>query len=212
MAGCSTAPCGSLGLHDVFSCVPPAQLAPDCPSVVPNRGSPCNLSSGTVCYEDCSVAVVCDGGIWCWNSRSCVPGTGGVCAAPSTPIATPTGERAIADIKVGDIVYSIDGNSVRPVPVVRVRRQIVRNHRVVRITTTDGQTLEISAPHPTADGRRFGDLLANGTLDGHTLESVEVVPYGYPFTYDILPGSDTGFYFAGGMLIGSTLPSRDCEQ
>jgi hypothetical protein len=32
-----------------------------------------------------------------------------------------------------------------------------------------------------------------------------VVPYEHPFTYDILPDSDTGAYFAGGLLIGSTL-------
>jgi hypothetical protein len=38
---------------------------------------------------------------------------------------------------------------------------------------------------------------------GH--ESVEVVPYRHHFTYDILPASDSGTYFAAGMRIGSTL-------
>ena len=33
----------------------------------------------------------------------------------------------------------------------------------------------------------------------------EVVPYAHDFTYDILPASDSGTYFAGGALVGSTL-------
>jgi hypothetical protein len=68
-----------------------------------------------------------------------------------------------------------------------------------------GRTLEISAGHPTADGRTLGDLRAGGTLDGQRIESVVVVPYRYPETYDILPASDSGTYFAAGVLIGSTL-------
>ena len=67
------------------------------------------------------------------------------------------------------------------------------------------RSLEISAGHPTADGRTFGDLRAGGQLDSHEIISVEVVPYTYPFTYDVLPGSKTGTYFAGGALVGSTL-------
>jgi hypothetical protein len=34
---------------------------------------------------------------------------------------------------------------------------------------------------------------------------VSTVPYEHPFTYDILPGSESGTYFASGALIGSTL-------
>ncbi len=74
-----------------------------------------------------------------------------------------------------------------------------------RVTTTNGRTLEISAPHPTAAGRTFGDLRVGARLDGHLLESVEVIGYTHAFTYDILPDSQTGTDFAAGMLIGSTL-------
>jgi hypothetical protein len=61
------------------------------------------------------------------------------------------------------------------------------------------------AGHPTADGRLFGDLRQAGLLDGHPLHRVETVPYSYTETYDILPASESGAYFATGMLIGSTL-------
>jgi hypothetical protein len=70
---------------------------------------------------------------------------------------------------------------------------------------SNGAKLDISAPHPTADGRSFGDLRAGDLLDGVGVASVTVIPYAYSFTYDILPDSDTGTYVAGGALIGSTL-------
>jgi len=41
--------------------------------------------------------------------------------------------------------------------------------------------------------------------DGVRVVAASVVPYAHDATYDILPDSDTGTYFAGGILIGSTL-------
>jgi hypothetical protein len=106
---------------------------------------------------------------------------------------------------VGDLVYSVDDAAIRAVVVAKVRRQAVQNHHVVQVVTSEGRTLHISAPHPTADGRTFGELRAGAQLDGHLVESVKVVPYAPSFTYDILPDSDSGTYFAAGMQIGSTL-------
>jgi hypothetical protein len=70
----------------------------------------------------------------------------------------------------------------------------------------DGAVLEISPGHPTADGRTFGDLARGSRLDdSHTVDSAELVPYRFDRTYDILPASSTGTYFAAGALVGSTL-------
>lgn len=207
-AGCSPN-CGSQGPHNAWNCTPPSQPPANCPSVVPNAGTPCNLSPGTACLSTCALKVTCDGSFWRWTTNNCQTGGGGVCASPNTPIATPAGERAIADIQVGDVVFSVDRNSVRPVKVALVVRRPVYNHHVVRIVTEEGRVLEISAPHPTADGRTFGDLRPTDLLDGHTLQSVEVVAYTHEYTYDILPESDSGLYFAAGMLIGSTLSRAD---
>ncbi|MFI5281193.1 MAG: hypothetical protein ACHQU1_11890 [Gemmatimonadales bacterium] len=81
----------------------------------------------------------------------------------------------------------------------------------MHLTLSNGVQLNISAPHPTADGRTFGQLHAGDVLDGVGILSAESVPYGYSFTYDILPDSDTGTYYAGGALIGSTLAPRALE-
>lgn len=131
-----------------------------------------------------------------------------VCASPDTPIATPAGNRAIASLKVGDLVYSVDHGRIVAVPVVRTNRSPVSNHRVVRVTLSTGAVLAISARHPTADGRMFGDLHVRDSLDGIEITDVRVVPYSHEATYDILPRSDSGAYFAGGALVGSTL-ARD---
>jgi hypothetical protein len=128
-----------------------------------------------------------------------------VCASPDTPIATPEGERPIASLAVGDLVYSVDDGAVLAVPIARVGQTRATGHHVQRVVLASGAVLEISAPHPTADGRTFADLTAGSMLDGIEVVSVESIAYTHPFTYDILPASDSGAYFAGGVLIGSTL-------
>lgn len=87
-------------------------------------------------------------------------------------------------------------------------------HRVIEVALRDGATLHISAAHPTADGRTFGQLRAGDWLGGREVTSTAVVPYAHDATYDILPDSDTGTYFAGGALIGSTLakPARPARH
>lgn len=127
------------------------------------------------------------------------------CAAPDTPIATPGGERPIAELRVGDLVYSVDDTGIVVVPIERVNRTAVAHHQVVQVVLGDGTQLEVSAGHPTADGRTFADLSAGSRLDGAPVVSATLVPYQHAFTYDILPTSQTGAYFAGGVLIGSTL-------
>jgi hypothetical protein len=175
----------------------------------------------------CGDATSCCGGQCCTGAQLCCTVTVGptatgcfepvngtcpigcrdcVCAAPATPIATPTGDRPIADLKVGDLVYSIDRGALAVVPIRLVHRQPVNgSHRVVELKLAHGATLRISPRHPTADGRSFADLAPGDLVDGVRVISANLVDYDQPFTYDILPASDSGTYFAGGTLIGSTL-------
>jgi hypothetical protein len=130
------------------------------------------------------------------------------CASPDTPIATPDGERPIAELRVGDLVYSVDDLAIVSVPIVAVHRQPANGHAVPRIALDDGRELDVSAGHPTADGRTFGDLVPGNRLGERTVTRVTNIAYRHPFTYDILPGSSSGTYFAAGALIGSTLASE----
>jgi hypothetical protein len=132
------------------------------------------------------------------------------CTAPDTPVETPDGERRIADLQVGDLVYSVDHDAVRVVPIALTNRIRVFGHEVARVRLAGGEVLEISGTHPTADGRSFDDLEAGDYLGEARVISIEKVPYSLPYTYDILPASSTGTYFAGGAWIGSTLNSENC--
>jgi hypothetical protein len=130
---------------------------------------------------------------------------GAICASPDTPIATPSGERAIRDLREGDLVYSVHDQQLVAVPIQRVGRTAVTDHVVVRIGLDNGRFVSMSPGHPTADGRTFGDLGPGDDLGGSTITTIGTMPFEHPFTHDILPASDTGQYFAAGARVGSTL-------
>jgi hypothetical protein len=117
-------------------------------------------------------------------------------------ISTPSGPVPIKDLKPGDLVLSDGG---RPAAILRTARVRAENHRVCRLVLGNGTVLEISPGHPLADGRPLRDLAAGDLIDGIRILSVELVPYGSGYTYDILPDSPTGCYFAGGIKMASTL-------
>ena len=143
----------------------------------------------------------CEGGVWQWIEGACP-----ICAAPDTPLATPSGERPIASLRVGDLVYSVDHDAIVAVPLLRAAHTPVAAHRVVRVVLADGAVLQMSPGHLTADGRPFGELSTGSALDAqHMVASTELVPYSYDATYDVLPASSTGTYFAAGALVRSTL-------
>jgi hypothetical protein len=173
-----------------------------CPTIVPNAGTPCT-TPGASCgvVGNCMTTVDCQNGQWIWNGGLCP-----VCASPDTPIATPGGERRIADLRIGDLVYSVDHDAVVAVPLLATGSTPVMNHHVVRVVLSDGTVLEMSAGHPTGQGVPFGNLSAGNAFDDlHRIRSAELVPYTHDRTYDILPDSTTGTYFAGGAWVGSTL-------
>jgi hypothetical protein len=171
-----------------------------CPTVAPQAGSTCS-TPGASCGPDCTLPITCTDGIWQWGNIQCP-----ICAAPDTPIATPSGERPIASLRAGDLVYSVDHDAIVAVPLLQVGHTPVTGHHVLRLLLDDGRVLEISPRHPTGDGRLLGDLLAGARLDPtHTLAASELVPYQHEATFDILPASSTGTYFAAGAWLGSTL-------
>jgi hypothetical protein len=140
---------------------------------------------------------------------TCPPGNpGSACAAPDTPIATPSGERPIAELRAGDRVYSVDRGVVRAVPIRRVSRTAVSHHRVMRIALDNGAVLHVSAGHPAGDARLLGDLRAGDLLHGPQVIAASLVDYAHAATYDIEPDSDSATYFAAGALLGTTLRSN----
>lgn len=130
-----------------------------------------------------------------------------ICLALGTLIATPIGETKVEDLRVGDIVWttSARGERVAAALIAAGSMPAPATHEVVRIALDDGRAVFASPGHPTADGRRIGDLVAGDALDGARITTTERVRYLGGATYDILPASATGAYWANGVLLGSTL-------
>jgi hypothetical protein len=204
-AHCACSPCMGGSEYPHCELIDPPEWAcgtPDkaCPIPLPQAGEPCSTPD-LFCGPSCEDPIRCENGIWIYGSIMCP-----ICASPDTPIATPEGERAIAELRPGDLVYSVEDRAIVSVPLLRVGSTRVSAHHVVRVELDDGRVLEVSPGHPTADGRHFADLRAGTPLDDqHIVVGAELVPYRYERTYDILPASSTGVYFAAGALIGSTL-------
>ena len=112
----------------------------------------------------------------------------------------------------GKSLTSIDGGRLAVVPLEATNRVAVSHHAIEHVVLENGAALDISALHPTADGRTFGDLRPGDRLDGLSIREITLAPYAHEFTYDILPASDSGAYFAGGVLIGSKLAKQAVLQ
>jgi hypothetical protein len=130
-----------------------------------------------------------------------------ICLAATTLIDTPRGLTLVTDLRPGDLVWTVDAAGARvAAPILQtVRVPVPPTHQMVHLALDDGRQLWASPGHPTPDGRPLGSLAAGDRLDGARVTLAERVTYGQPATYDLLPDSATGFYWANGILMGSTL-------
>jgi hypothetical protein len=75
---------------------------------------------------------------------------------------------------------------------------------VIRVVLADGRAVVASPGHPTGDGRLVGELNPGDLLDGSRVTTTQSMPYAGN-TWDLLPASSTGEYWANDVLLGSTL-------
>jgi hypothetical protein len=130
-----------------------------------------------------------------------------ICLARGTLIATPVGEIAVEDLHTGDPVWTADGVGRRvPGTVLAVGSvRVPPDHLVVHLVLEDRREVWVSPGHPLPDGRPVGDLRLGDPFDGSAVASADLVPYAGGATFDLLPSGATGSYWAGGILLGSTL-------
>jgi hypothetical protein len=130
-----------------------------------------------------------------------------ICLAAHTLIDTPRGAVPVENLRPGDPVWTADADGFRTAAAIvkTVRVPVPSGHRVVHIELGDGRELRVSPGHPLTDGRTLGDLQLGDRVDGAPVIRLERVLYDQPATYDLLPSGGTGFYWANGILIGSTL-------
>lgn len=130
-----------------------------------------------------------------------------ICLSENTVIDTPNGQTSVEKLKPGTAVFTQDslGHKQTGTILKTGRTLSPQDHQMVHVVLYDSRKLDVSQNHPTADGRFFGDLHAGDLLDGSKIKSISLVPYNGTYTYDILPDGKTGFYWADGILVGSTL-------
>lgn len=129
------------------------------------------------------------------------------CLAGDTLIDTPLGLVPVKDLQVDMSVWTADqtGQRVPSVITKTSKVSVPPTHQMVHLVLDDGRDLRVSPSHPTTDGRTVGDLMTGDLYDGSSVIGTERVSYGESATYDILPSGDTGFYWADGILLDSTL-------
>lgn len=130
-----------------------------------------------------------------------------ICLSGNSFIDTPSGLVLVKDLQVGMPVWTTDktGQRVSGVITKTSKVPVPPTHQMVHLILNDGRELFVSPGHPTTDGHTIGNLVSGDLYDGVSVISTERVSYGEGATYDILPSGDTGFYWANGILIGSTL-------
>jgi hypothetical protein len=137
-----------------------------------------------------------------------------ICLAQGTRIDTPLGPVAVQDVQPGTLVWTVSRSGERvAMPVVATTHTPVpAGFQVIDLHLADGRELFASPGHPTADGRTLGTLSSGDVLDGVRVVSVDRVLYPAAETYDLLPAGETGYYWAGSILVGSTLAPASASK
>jgi hypothetical protein len=127
------------------------------------------------------------------------------CVAPETRILTPRGEIAIAELQMGDSVFTLHEGAMVAVSIASCSRRPRRpGELLVRLSFGDGRALTLTRDHPLHDGRRV-DALATGTvLGGRRVVRVDWIDDG-AWLYDIVPASASAAYIAEGVALRSSV-------
>jgi len=178
--------------------------------VATGQGHPVTLRIGEVVSNGCTVRLTLiriEGNAAIFSKQTDFNRPCPICLAGGTLIDTPSGLVPVKDLQVSTSVWTTDktGQRVSGVIIKTSKVPVPPTHQMVHLVLNDGRELFVSPGHPTIDGRTVGDLVSGEVYDGAIIVGTAHVSYGDGATYDLLPSGDTGFYWANGILIGSTL-------
>jgi hypothetical protein len=173
-------------------------------------GHPVTLRIGESASNGCTITFTLarvEGNIAIFTKKTDFTQPCPICLAQGTLIDTPSGVVAVQNLQKGDSVWTMNsaGERVSAVVMETSKTPVPVTHEVVHLILEDGRELFVSPGHPTIDGRTIGELSVGDVLDGSRVVGVTPVSYGDRYTHDILPSGETGFYWANGILMASTL-------
>jgi hypothetical protein len=133
-----------------------------------------------------------------------------ICLVKGTLIDTPQGQIPVEQLIKGMIIWTMDdtGHRITKEIVATASTIVPSSFHVIRIELSDGRSVTASPGHPTAEGRAIADYQVGDSLDGAEVVTTTEITYENSITYDILPDGTTGFYWANGILLGSTLKEK----
>lgn len=211
---------GRTGPNCVFAPCPDTKPNPSpipAPTPVPLVPAECGgpggkCPNGYTCIQKCGPPVVrvdeSPPGYYCeLNSVASKPRMCPICLASNTMISTPDGQVSVKEIRVGVKVWSINKRGVRIESTVlnASNMDAPKSHQMIHLVLSDKREVWLSPNHPTMNGTPVKELRVGDNYDGARVLIVDAVPYWDDKTYDLLPDSDTGMYWANGILFGSTL-------
>jgi hypothetical protein len=130
-----------------------------------------------------------------------------VCLSAGTLIQTTNGEIAIEDLKPVMLAWTLDARGARvATPILNIiSMPVPADHMMIQLRLSDGRELSVSPGHPTADTRFVDQLKSGASYSGALIRAATWQHYHSKFTYDLLVAGDTGFYWANGILLASSL-------
>jgi Hint domain-containing protein len=130
-----------------------------------------------------------------------------ICLAVGTLIDTPRGAISVENLRVGDPVWTLNeaGEHVSAIILKVGSVRVPATHQMIHVRLSDGRELWASPGHPTANARALDSFKVGEILDSAHIVVMERLQYKGTTTYDLLPSGDTGFYWANGILMSTTL-------
>ncbi|MCP4440242.1 MAG: hypothetical protein GY810_14960 [Aureispira sp.] len=149
-----------------------------------------NATTGEVLYKDIEYDV---------SMRKCLP--------KGTLISTPFGRLPVEQLQPNTLVYTLNEQKEKvAAPLQKVESLPVgKKHRLIRVTLEDSTVLVVSEGHPLDDYWGVEYLANRIVYNGKKIEKVERLLMQIEQTWDLLPSSTTGVYWANGVCLGSTM-------
>jgi hypothetical protein len=130
-----------------------------------------------------------------------------ICLTAGTLIDTPDGQIPVEQLVKGMSVWSVDdsGNRIAAGIIKTAATPVPLYFQAIRIELSDGRTVTASPGHPTADGKAVADYQAGDMLDGARVLKADRFTYESAMTFDFLPDSTSGLYWANKIILKSSL-------
>lgn len=182
---------------------------PEYPVAVP-EGRPVTVPIGGRVSNGCDVSLTLlriEGDVAVFRKEVLPHAICPICLAAGTRIETPDGPVPVEALRPGMAVWTADRTGRRVPGVVRAvrRRPVPPGPWMLHLVLEDGRAVTVSPGHPLGDGRVAADLQVGDHWDGSRVRAVERPRYTGGWTYDLLPSGETGFYWANGIRLASTL-------